>query len=413
MIKDLSKGQSAIYLVECFLQENYEFRHNVLSGKTEFREINDNGKTGEWSAVTYKTMNSIVRKAKMERIGKNSPRTDIEEYINSDAVKDFDPIKDYLDSLRGKYKGPSQIDMLCASLHTPKESKDTIARVSHLLRKWLIATAACALGIRQNDVALGLVGDKAGIGKTSFFEMLVPPCLNEYYQVAQKDERLFSMPNAFTQRFILNFDEFAAIGKHNEELFKMYMSANEIEIKRPGSRYAEKAPRVASCCFTSNKNQRMGGFISKPDAGLMRRLAVIEVDFIDDNRKRLDVDQLWAEAVMLLDGKYDPAWTQQEYRQFVEENRQYVIETNALRLIRIYYRKPEEGEECEFMTAMEVVLQLKKEKKISSAMQQVNEVTVGQALTALGYRYYIRRFPGKSPYHGYDIVPLYDVQQKK
>ena len=328
-------------------------------------------------------------------------------------MKSFNPIKDYLESLRGKYKGPSQIDMLCASLHSPEESKETIARVSHLLRKWLIATAACALGIRQNDVALGLVGDKAGIGKTTFFEMLIPPCLSEYYQLAQKDERLFNMANSFTQRFILNFDEFAAITKHNEELFKMYMSASVIDIKRPGSRYSEKAPRVASCCFTSNKNQRMGGFISKPDAGLMRRLAIIEVELIDDNRKRLNVDQLWAEAVMLLDGNYDPAWTQQEYRQFVEENRQYVIETNALRLIRIYYRKPEEGEECEFMTAMEVVLQLKKEKKISSAMQQVNEVTVGQALTALGYRYYIRRFPGKSPYHGYDIVPLYDVQQKK
>ena len=328
-------------------------------------------------------------------------------------MESFNPIRDYLESLRGKYRGPSQIDLLGVSLHSPKENKDSIARTSHLLRKWLIATAACALGIRQNDVALGLVGDKAGIGKTSFFEMLVPSCLNEYYQVAQKDERLFSMPNSFTQRFILNFDEFAAIGKHNEELFKLYMSANEIEIKRPGSRYAEKAPRVASCCFTSNKNQRMGGFISKPDAGLMRRLAVIEVDAIDDNRKCFNVDQLWAEAVMLLDGGYNPAWTQLEYRQFVEENRQYVIETNALRLIRIYYRKPEEGEECQFMTAMEVVLQLKKVKKISSAMQQVNEVTVGQALTALGYKYYIRRFPGKSPYHGYDIVPLYDVQESK
>ena len=65
------------------------------------------------------------------------------------------------------------------------------------------------------------------------------------------------------------------------------------------------------------------------------------------------------------------------------------------------------------MTAMEVVLQLKKEKKISSAMQQVNEVTVGYALTALGYNYHIKRVPGKGPSHGYDIVPLYDVQQKK
>jgi predicted P-loop ATPase len=328
-------------------------------------------------------------------------------------MESFNPIKDYLESLRGKYKGPSQIDMLCASLHSPEESKETIARVSHLLRKWLIATAACALGIRQNDVALGLVGDKAGIGKTTFFEMLIPPCLSEYYQLAQKDERLFNMANSFTQRFILNFDEFAAITKHNEELFKMYMSASVIDIKRPGSRYSEKAPRVASCCFTSNKNQRMGGFISKPDAGLMRRLAIIEVELIDDNRKRLNVDQLWAEAVMLLDGNYDPAWTQQEYRQFVEENRQYVIETNALRLIRIYYRKPIDGEKCEFMSAMEVVLQLKKERKISSAIQQVNEVTVGYALTALGYNYHIKRVPGKGPSHGYDVVPQFDNQDKK
>ena len=328
-------------------------------------------------------------------------------------MESFNPIKDYLESLRGKYKGPSQIDMLCASLHSPEENKETIARVSHLLRKWLIATAACALGIRQNDVALGLVGDKAGIGKTTFFEMLIPPCLSEYYQLAQKDERLFNMANSFTQRFILNFDEFAAITKHNEELFKMYMSASVIDIKRPGSRYSEKAPRVASCCFTSNKNQRMGGFISKPDAGLMRRLAIIEVELIDDNRKRLNVDQLWAEAVMLLDGNYDPAWTQQEYRQFVEENRQYVIETNALRLIRIYYRKPIDGEKCEFMSAMEVVLQLKKERKISSAIQQVNEVTVGYALTALGYNYHIKRVPGKGPSHGYDVVPQFDNQDKK
>ena len=342
------------------------------------------------------------------------PRVLLKSLLASpNQMESFNPIHDYLESLRGKYKGPSQIDMLCSSLHTPQDDDESKERASYLLRKWLIATAACALGIRQNDVALGLIGDKAGIGKTTFFEMLVPPCLKEYYQVAQKDERLFPLQNSFAQRFLLNFDEFAAICKHNEEQFKLYMSASEVEIRRPGSRYVEKVPRVASCCFTSNKNQRMGGFISKPDAGLMRRLAVIEVDSIDDNRKRLDVDQLWAEAVMLLDGGFDPTWTQQEYRQFVNENRQYVLETNALRLIRIHYRKPEEGEECKFMTAMEIVLQLKKEKKISSAIQQVNEVTVGQALTALGYKYYIRRFPGKSPYHGYDVVPLFGTLEKK
>jgi predicted P-loop ATPase len=272
-----------------------------------------------------------------------------------------------------------------------------------------VATAACALGIHQNDVALGLVGEKAGIGKTTFFELLVPPCLKEYYQVAQKDERLFSMPNSFTQRFLLNFDEFAAISKRNEEDFKLYMSASVIEIKRPGSRYAEKVPRVASCCFTSNKNQRMGGFISKSDNGLLRRLAVIEVDAIDDYRKRLDVDQLWAEAIMMIDGGFDPVWSQKEYQEFVMENRQYVEESNALRLLRLYYKLPGAEEKGTFMTAKKIVEELKDKRKLSSQTQKVNEVTVGQALVTMGFKSVSQRDADGKPCYGYYVIPCFDT----
>jgi predicted P-loop ATPase len=261
------------------------------------------------------------------------------------------------------------------------------------------------MGIHHNDVALGLVGEKAGIGKTTFFELLVPQCLKEYYQVAQKDERIFSMPNSFTQRFLLNFDEFAAINKRNEEEFKLYMSASVIEIKRPGSRYAEKVPRVASCCFTSNKNHRMGGFISKPDNGLMRRLAVIEVDAIDDYRKRLDVDQLWAEAVLMLNNE-DYAWTQEDFRQFTRENLKYIEVTNAMRLVKLYYRKPKANEEPKFMMASDVVFQLKQEKKITSSLQRIDDTSIGMALKALGFERYGKRTE-KGVRYGYDVIPMF------
>ena len=325
-------------------------------------------------------------------------------------MESFNPIKDYFTSLRGKYKGPSQIDLLCASLHFPEDisSKDYAERASRIIRKWLVATVACALGKRQNDVALGLVGEKAGIGKTTFFEQMVPPCLKEYYQVAQKDDRLFQMQSSFAQRFLLNFDEFAAITKANEQVFKQMMSAEEISIKRPGSHYVENVPRGASVCFTSNKNHRMGGFIRIPDSGMLRRLAVIEVDAIDDYRQRLDVDQLWAEAVMLLDGGFDPVWSQQEYQQFVVENRQYVVESNALRLLRLYYRMPQNGEESVFMSAMEIVHQLKEKRKVSSAQQEINEVTVGMALSVLDFKSRSGRNKDGQPRYGYDIVPMFD-----
>jgi len=143
---------------------------------------------------------------------------------------------------------------------------------------------------------------------------------------------------------------------------------------------------------------------------MLRRLAVIEVEAIDDYREKLDVNQLWAEAVMLLDGGFNPVWTQQEYQQFVEENRQYVVESNALRMLRLYYRMPNDGEESEFMSAMDIVRQLKEKRKVSSAQQEINEVTVGMALSVMGFRSHSRRNHEGLPRYGYDIVSMFDTK---
>lgn len=321
-------------------------------------------------------------------------------------MKAFNPVQEYFDGLRGKYKGPSQIDLLCSSLHLVDETARK--RSEKVLRKWLVATVACALGQRQNDVALGLVGERAGIGKTTFFEQLVPECLADYYQVAQKDDHMFQMNNAFAHRFLLNFDEFAAITIANEQPFKQLMSATTVNVRRQGSRYIETVQRVASCCFTSNKTQNVGGFIRTPDEGLLRRLAVIEVKAIDDYRKQFEVDQLWAEAVMHLEGGFSPVWTQQEYQQFIEENRQYVMESKLVGLIRRYFRLPTDGDEVQFLSATDIV-QLLKEHKLLKPSEEINVsgTKLGMALSVLGFSRETRWDKNKATAkHGYNIVPL-------
>ena len=406
-----SSSHSRLDVVKDWLNANYVVRVNLLDrSKVSLRPTPECGFDYQHPV----TEDDIILHAYADEI--NFPRALLKMLLESpNQMQSFNPVVEYLESLRGKYKGPSQIDMLCESLHLPEDSdnKDAKARAGRLFRKWLVATVACALGIRQNDVALGLVGEKAGIGKTTFFEQMVPPCLREYYQVAQKDDRLFQMHSSFAQRFLLNFDEFAAITRANEQVFKQLMSSKDIDIKRQGSRYLENVPRVASCCFTSNKNRRMGGFVRVADSGILRRLAVIEVDAIDDYRQKLDVDQLWAEAVMLLDGGFNPEWTQDEYTQFVNENRQYVEESNALRLLRLYYRAPDPEEKGAFMTAMDIVQQLKEKRKLSSATQHVNEVTIGQALVMEGYCQRSGRTAEGKPRYGYDIVPMFDLPKNK
>ncbi len=64
---EMTETAGLVFLVESFLEENFQFRRNLLMGKTEVR---CNG-CDQWLPLTAETLNSIVRKAKKEGIGEN------------------------------------------------------------------------------------------------------------------------------------------------------------------------------------------------------------------------------------------------------------------------------------------------------------------------------------------------------
>jgi len=385
---------------KAWLSENYEIRVNLLDPSRVYLEAKDECPIKYEFPVTeadiylHAQEDEIPMSMSMLRTLLQSPN----------QITPFNPITEYFESLKGKYTGPSQIDLLVNALHV--SGGDDKGRARQLLRKWLCATAACALGYRQNDVALGLASAEAGIGKTTFFEELVPSCLKEYYQCVLKGDTSFLPTRAFATRLLLNFDEMAAVTQANEDSFKQLLSSTEVNTRLRGNYRVETVPRVASVCFTSNKTGAMGGFIRTVDKGMLRRLAVIEVDAIDDYRQDLDVDQLWAEVILLLNNE-DYEWTQEEYKQFTRENLQYIETTNAMRLMKLYYRRPEGNDKPTFMMAGDIMMQLKEKRKITSSLQRVDEVSIGQALTALGYRRYGKRLASGVRY-GYDVVPMFD-----
>lgn len=104
---------SAIYQVESFLDEFFRFRRNIVSGKSEYMVNPENEEDKPiWKVFTSEAFNSIVRKAKKLGIGgKKSPRQDIEEYIHSEDIPEFDPIKEYLEHLP-KWDGQNHVAAL-------------------------------------------------------------------------------------------------------------------------------------------------------------------------------------------------------------------------------------------------------------------------------------------------------------
>ena len=113
----LGASQQNSLAVEQFLSDNYQFRRNVLNGKVEY--VITNAKQTDtqpvWQTLTPEALNSIIRKAKQEQITKNSPKTDIQEVIYSDATPKYDPIKEYLMHLP-KWDGQNHLAKLFSRL---------------------------------------------------------------------------------------------------------------------------------------------------------------------------------------------------------------------------------------------------------------------------------------------------------
>ena len=161
-MEDILFEGGMIYEVEAFLEENYQFRRNVVSGKCEMRA---NGiESGEWKDVTEIVVNTIVREAKKAGIGDNkSPRQDIVEYINSMAVETYDPVKSYLDSLP-EWDGNDHVGALFRRL--PEVTDEMVG----FLAIWLRSSVAHWLHLDMlhgNECVPVLIGGQ-GVGKSTF-----------------------------------------------------------------------------------------------------------------------------------------------------------------------------------------------------------------------------------------------------
>ena len=160
-----------------FLNERYAFRHNVLSGKTEFAKKAEDGTLTEYRVLTQKALNSILIQAKREDVfEEGGSKSDIEEYINSEEVESYDPIQHYLDSLPA-WDGNNHVARLFSRL--PGISSEQL----NFLTIWMRSAVAHWLQMdveHGNECVPTLIGAQ-GCGKTTFLRRLLPMHLREYY----------------------------------------------------------------------------------------------------------------------------------------------------------------------------------------------------------------------------------------
>ena len=96
----MSASQENVLVVEQFLTENYLFRRNILNGKVEFaKKVEGDEAEAAYRPLTQEALNSIVLRALREEITESNPKADIQMYVNSEEVPQYNPIGDFLEHL--------------------------------------------------------------------------------------------------------------------------------------------------------------------------------------------------------------------------------------------------------------------------------------------------------------------------
>ena len=388
----LGASQQGMLEVEQFLNDNYLFRFNELSGKVEYVTLPSDDKP-EWRVLTQKSLNSIIIRAKREQIcEKGSPKTDIMEFVQSDEVQTFNPIQDYLSHLP-QWDGQNHVAQLFGRL--PGLSTEQL----DFLSVWIRSTVAHWLQLdtlHGNECVPTLIGPQ-GCGKTTFVARLLPQELRQYFLDHLNLSNKFDKEMALTNNLIVCLDELEAIRPSQQAALKQTLSKSKVNGRPIYGVSQDDRPRYASFVATTNNPHPLS------DATGSRRyicLTILEGQFID-NTGEIDYEQLYAQVVHEINDLKAPYWFNNDQVARIQQlNLNYMEQKDIADVLEACIRKPKEGEQGVRMKSGEIVNLIRREYP-SIKENHSTKIHLGMALKELG-------FEGKN--HGnqtyYRVVPI-------
>ena len=383
--KDSRPRKSTIMEVEAFLTARYHFRRNILSLQVEYCkiEILKNGKIEKLAAQQFNLQSSafnILTDAAentlwidMQRAGLNTDMQTLHAYLTSNYVKEFHPVKHYIESLP-EWDGHDHIADLLRMVHCRDCSPEDF---DFYVRRWLVAMVAATLDDNVVNHQIFVLLGPQGTYKTSFMNNLLPPELRQYFCMKTNSQRM-TKDDAFAlaENVLIDMEEIDSMGRQEVNQLKAMASQPFVKDRPAYGRSKVRLPHMASFCATGNNMQ----FLTDETGN--RRWLVFEVDYIDNPwTTTINYAGVYSQIRHLLDTGFRYWFESDEIARLNTRNRTYETPNLARELISTRYRKPGENEKPVYLTASDIVARFGGQVRLSA-------VQVGKALQDMGFQQY-------------------------
>ena len=323
-----------------YLERKYEMRYNTALGCTEIRKA---GSDEPFVPADERMRNTIAIKARLDGI--DAWDKDIRRYTESDFVKAFNPVDDFLKGLQGRWDGKNHIEALADCV--PNDN----AQWADWFHTWFLAMVAQWMGLdvsHGNSVAPLLIS-RQGYRKSTFCKRLLPEALqwgyNDNLIMSEKQNTL----RAMSQSLLINIDEFNALSAKTQDGFlKNVMQLASIKLRQPYRQQQLTLPRVASFIATAN----VSDVFSDPSG--CRRFIAVTLTAPIRLPDHIDYEQLYAQAVAELDCGRRYWFDEADTQEIMENNQHYQQRTPAEALFLDCFSIPKDLTKGVYMTAASI-----------------------------------------------------------
>ena len=336
-----------------FLTTRYQFRYNTIMGYTEYRP--NNTYYIDWKPVDDRALKGLTMEVRLDGI--NARDNDVRRYVQSNMIRQYDPISEYLWNQHGKWDGKDHIRQLARTVPTnnPYWADWFYTWFLGMVRQWQVNNLA-----KYGNQSVPLLISTQGWNKTTFCESLLPPELSWGYtgnvDVGEKKNVL----QAMAQMLLINLDEFNQISPKTQQGFlKNIITLSSVKIKRPYGRHVEDFPRRASFIAATNQADVLA------DPSGSRRFLGVELTGPIDVSTPPNYEQLYAQAMQALNQHEPYYFGQEETKIIMEENRKFNLKTAPELYFQEYFMPARDEKEGEWMTAAAILSYLKDKVGVS------------------------------------------------
>ena len=347
--EDKNSVRSNIVSMIKLLESRYDFRYNTVMKYVEYLP-KDKGWYG------YRPVEPRVQKRMTLEVQLADIRVsikDVRNFLESDYIKNYNPIEEYLFQCYDKWDGKDHIRALARTVPTANP------HWADWFYTWFLGMVDQWRGYshRQygNSVAPLLIS-KQGYNKSTFCRRLLPPELQWGYSdnlILSEKRQVYQ---AMAQFMVINLDEFNQISPQVQQGFlKNLIQLPTLKYKPPYGSHVMEFPRLASFIATSN----MKDILSDPSGN--RRFIGVELTGPIDVSVRPNYQQLFAQALSALNNGEKSYFDAQQVKLIMKSNSQFEIIQPIDQYFLLYFELVDNEKEGDYLTAAEIFDYLKKQ----------------------------------------------------